>query len=363
MVTSEKCQTRKWHYVDLLVRIWQIDLNIKGSRTVDQNYRISGVHTRIPAVPHELTDRITPVEKSIVLCHLGVPDIETDQWRLTIDGMVERPAVLTFGQLKQFPFCELQSFHQCAGSPLNPHQPTRRICNVIWGGARLKDVLANSRVLPGATFLWSSGSDGGMLADTVCPTYMKDLPIDRIGQDVLIAYEMNGKPLLPEHGYPARLVVPGYYGTNSVKWLRRLELSSTRASGPFTTKWYNDPLYGADGTPTGETQPVWAVAPQSIIVCPAPAATITAGRTYEIWGWAWADEGVDQVVLSTDGLSWFETVVEKQAERGWQRFSMDWAAPHRGKFSIMSRARSCGGIVQPLAQRRNAIFSIEIEAI
>lgn len=330
---------------------------------MDQKYRVLGVHTRIPALPHELTDRITPIEQSIVLCHLGVPDIETDDWRLTIDGMVEKPAVLTFAQLKQFPFSEVECFHQCAGSPLNPHQPTQRICNVIWGGARLKDVLAGSRVKPEATYLWSAGSDGGVLADTVCPTYMKDLPIDRIGQDILVAYEMNGKPLLPEHGYPARLVVPGYYGTNSVKWLRRLELSSTRASGPFTTKWYNDPVYGVDGTPTGETQPVWAVAPQSIIVWPGPDATITAGDKHEIWGWAWADEGVDQVVVSTDGHSWVETLVEKRADRGWQRFSMDWMAPHRGKFSIGSRARSCGGIVQPLAGRRNAAFSVEIEAI
>ena len=277
--------------------------------------------------------------------------------------MVKKPAVFTFAQLKRFPFSEVQSFHQCAGSPLNPHQPTQRICNVIWGGARVKDVLAKSRVKPGATYLWSSGSDGGVLADTVCPTYMKDLAIDRIGQDVLIAYEMNGKPLLPEHGYPARLVVPGYYGTNSVKWLRRLELASTRASGPFTTKWYNDPVYDANGAPTGETQPVWEVAPQSIIVWPAPDATIKAGRKQEIWGWAWADEGVDQVVVSTDGRSWVETLVEKRTDRGWQRFSVDWIEPYPRRFSIMSRARSCRGVLQSLAGRRNAVLSIELEAI
>ena len=173
---------------------------------------------------------------------------------------------------------------------------------------------------------------------------------------------MNGKPLFPEHGYPARLVVPGYYGTNSVKWVRRLELSSTRASGPFTTKWYNDPVYGADGRPTKERQPVWGVAPQSVIVWPGPGATIRVGHSCEIWGWAWADEGVDQVVVSMDGRSWLEASVEKRTERGWQRFSMGFMAPHRGKLSLMSRARSCGGVVQPLAGRRNAVFSIEIEA-
>jgi DMSO/TMAO reductase YedYZ molybdopterin-dependent catalytic subunit len=330
---------------------------------VDQKYIISGVHTRIPAVPHELTDRITPVDKSIVLCHLGVPYVEADEWLLTIDGMVDNPSTINFAELKQFPFHELQSFHQCAGSPLNPDHPTQRICNVIWGGALLKDILVPSKVQPRANFLWSSGCDGGVLADTICPAYTKDLPIDRISQNVLVAYEMNGKPLLPVHGYPARLFVPGYYGTNSVKWLRRLELSSTRASGLFTTKWYNDPVYGTDGTPTEERQPVWEVAPQSVIVCPGPGAKIRVGHSSEIWGWAWADEGVDQVVVSIDGRSWLEASLEKQAERGWQRFSMDFVAPHRGKFSFMSRARGCSGVIQPLAGRRNAVFSREIEAI
>ena len=215
---------------------------------------------------------------------------------------------------------------------------------------------------PGAKFLWSSGSDGGVLAETVCPSYMKDLPVYRISQDVLIAYEMNGQPLLREHGYPARLVVPGYYGTNSVKWLCRLELSSTRASGPFTTKWYNDPVYGADGAPTEERQPVWEVAPQSVIVSPRPETTIRVGQSSEIWGWAWADQGIDQVVVSLDGRLWSEASVEMRAGRGWQRFSTGFVATHRGRFSVRSRARSFGGIVQPLAGRRNAVFSIEIEA-
>jgi DMSO/TMAO reductase YedYZ molybdopterin-dependent catalytic subunit len=330
---------------------------------MDQKYKISGVHAKVPAAPHQLTDRITPIEKSIVLCHLGVPDIEADGWLLAIDGMVEKPAVLTFAQLRRFPFHAFQSFHQCAGSPLNPDHPTQRICNVIWGGVLLKDILANCKVQPEARFLWSSGSDGGVFSGVTCPSYVKDLPIERIEQDVLVAYEMNGKQLLPEHGYPVRLVVPGYYGTNSVKWLNRLEFSSTRASGPFTTKWYNDTAYSADETPNGETKPVWAVAPQSIIVWPGTKATIRAGQRLSIWGWAWADGGVSQVVLRTDGESWFDAEVENQVERGWQRFSANWMPPSRGKFTILSRATGCDGVIQPLNGRRNATFSIEIKAV
>ena len=77
--------------------------------------------------------------------------------------------------------------------------------------------------------------------------------MDRVASDVLVAYEMNGSPLRPGHGYPVRLVVPGYYGTNSVKWLNRLTLAETRAKGPFTTRWYNDPVRDELGRPTGAT--------------------------------------------------------------------------------------------------------------
>ena len=84
--------------------------------------------------------------------------------------------------------------------------------------------------------MWSSGADHGVFEGDSCEAFVKDLPLERAGADVLIAYEMNGAPLRPEHGYPARLVVPGYYGTNSVKWLTRLSLAETHAMGPFATR-------------------------------------------------------------------------------------------------------------------------------
>ena len=83
-----------------------------------------------------------------------------------------------------------------------------------------------------------------------CDAYVKDLPLDRVSADVLIADEMNGAPLRPENGYPARLVIPGYYGTNSVKWLTRLTLAAERAASPLTTRWYNDAVRDAAGRPT-----------------------------------------------------------------------------------------------------------------
>src|SRR5271165_7670917 len=116
-----------------------------------------GFHGNIPAKPHELTDRITPTEKFITLCHLGIPDVDVDRWTLRIEGLVERPITYDFVDLKAFPKRELQSVHQCAGSPLNPTSPTQRVCNVIWGGARLADLLESCGIKAGAAYVWSFG--------------------------------------------------------------------------------------------------------------------------------------------------------------------------------------------------------------
>ena len=120
-----------------------------------------------------------------------------------------------------------------------------------------------------------------------CSAYVKDLPISRVEQDVLIAYELNGAPLAPENGFPARLVVPGFYGTNSVKWLTRVTVADARAPGPFTARWYNDPELDERGKPTGRTRPVWSIAPELIITQPAPEAHIKAGAACAVSGWAW----------------------------------------------------------------------------
>jgi DMSO/TMAO reductase YedYZ molybdopterin-dependent catalytic subunit len=115
--------------------------------------------------------------------------------------------------------------------------------------------------------------------------FVKDLPIARIRADVLISYELNGSILPAEHGFPARLVVPGFYGTNSVKWLTRIKFSKSRAPGPFTTRWYNDPVLDSTGRKTGGTTPVWSVAPESLIVSPLPDEPIRRSIEQEIWGW------------------------------------------------------------------------------
>lgn len=319
------------------------------------NYKVRGFFGRIPCEPHSLTEDVTSTPDCIVLCHLGVLDIENgDAWELEIGGMVAHPARFTLQQIKAMPKSVIMSVHQCAGSPLAPDKPTQRVCNVTWAGVRLDHLLKLVEPDPDADFLWSIAADSGEFAGVPCGQYTKDLPLPRVANDVLLAYEMNGKALLPEHGFPLRLVVPGFYGTNSVKWLRKIELRSGRAAGPFTTTWYNDVM------PDGSTRPVWAIAPQSVIVWPAPNATLKCDTVVQVWGWAWADDGLSSVEISFDGCrTWKACRIEGAIGHSWSKFVYDWAVED-GCRSITSRAASRSGDRQPDGGRRNALYHVPL---
>src|SRR5262245_58960622 len=156
---------------------------------------------------------------------------------------------------------------------------------------------------------------------------------------------MNGIALPAEHGFPARLVVPGFYGTNSVKWLTRMTLVESRAPGPFTTRWYNDPVLDGTGEKTGQSTPVWSIAPESLLVSPMPHEAIKLSVEREIWGWAWADGGVRNVYVRTDdGATWRPAELEPLRGREWQRFSMRWTPGQRGAMLLASLAEAMNGM-------------------
>jgi DMSO/TMAO reductase YedYZ molybdopterin-dependent catalytic subunit len=316
---------------------------------------------QIPLLPHQLTQDLTPRDDVIVLCHLGIPRIDAASWEMEIDGLVPKPVRLCLEDLRRFPQQQVEAFHQCAGSPLTPKEPKRRIVNVRWSGARVSDVLAECGVRPEAQYLWSHGADYGEFSGVAVERYTKDLPLSRLKSDVLIATELNGEPLRAENGFPARLVVPGFYGTNSVKWLTGMTLADRRSDSPFTTRWYNDAVLDGEGRPTGQIVPVWAIAPESVIVAPAPEARLSAGQEHVIWGRAWADGGVSRVKVSVDGgQSWREAKLEPQVERSWQRFSLPWTPDRAGAASISAIAIGHDGHEQPMSGARNAVHSVSV---
>jgi DMSO/TMAO reductase YedYZ molybdopterin-dependent catalytic subunit len=318
---------------------------------------------RVKLRPHEMTDAVTAADDVFVLAHLGIPRVDPAHWSLTIDGLVARPLTLALDDLKARPTTIVEAVHQCCGNPLEPRVPTRRVANLRWGGVDLAALLDEVGIDPQARFLWSCGLDGGDFAGASCDWYVKDLPLERLSAGgVLLAYELNGGPLPPEHGFPVRLVVPGYCGTNSVKWLWRLHLADRRADGPFTTTFYNDDLDAADvaaGLPP--RRPVWAVAPESIIVAPAPGAVIAAGEQTEIWGWAWSFRGIAAAEISTDGGATFtRAALEPRRGWAWQRFSLPWRPTASGEALLSVRALESGGAGQPAEGARNAIHTVPV---
>jgi sulfane dehydrogenase subunit SoxC len=322
-----------------------------------------GYFRRIPLEPHRMTAEVTPSPDVIVLCHLGVPQLLREEWSLKVDGLVSREMRLDFEGLARYSAAEVESVHECAGSPLQPDVPTRRVSNVVWGGIRLSDLLDDCGVNPEAAYVWAYGSDYGSFNGISVPAYAKDLPLSRITQDVLIATTMNGAPLPRENGFPARLVVPGFYGTNSVKWLKRLTLAAACADGPFTTIWYNDPVVEPSGVVAG-TKPVWELAPHSVIVSPEPNGRIAAGEPFEVWGWAWSDAAVSRVdVTAGGGASWIGARLGERRGRGWQRFDARVPALPAGDYTLAARACDVLGNAQPRQGARNAWHEVRIKAL
>jgi DMSO/TMAO reductase YedYZ molybdopterin-dependent catalytic subunit len=308
-----------------------------------------------PLPIEQTTDFFTPSDKLFVLAHLGVPRIEKELWKLDIAGLVGRPQSLRYEDLEQLAPVTLRAAHQCAGNPLDPTKPARTIANVEWRGVLLRDLLKRAEVLPTCRYIWAYGQDCGAFFSTPYQEhYVKDLPIDYVmNDDVLVATHLNGEPLPLKHGFPARVVAPGFYGTNSVKWLCRLEAADRRANGYFTRELYNDPAEDGAGT-----KPVWRIEPESLIVSPANDGVLNAGEV-TISGWAWAPTEVDSVEISTDGgKTWHGAALDGKRDASWQRFRYAWAPTTAGRYEVMSRATDRKGRTQPLDGARNAVHTI-----
>lgn len=316
-------------------------------------------HPHAPRRIHELRNFLTSEDDLFIKTHLGEPEVDVAGWRLSVDGLVERPLSLSINELLEFPRAELTAFHKCAGSPLHPLNPTPDdVGNVEWSGVRLADVLAAANPLGTAVFVWSSGKDFGSYRGAEPQNFHKDLSLERARRpEVLLATHLNGEALTVRRGGPVRLVVPGYYATNSVKWLFSLKLAAERAPSIFTTKYYNDRIERADGTIA--TVPVWAIAPDSAIVSPAPDTACRSDLT--VSGWAWGDDEIATAEASLDGgRTWHAAHLEPRVAYSWQAFRFDAKGLTPGRYRLLSRATDRVGRVQPVGGARNSSVPVDI---
>lgn len=308
--------------------------------------------------PSLFSSRITNEADLFKVWHLGIPDIEGGEWTLHIRGLVKKAAQFSLAELRALPQTSVTTFHECAGNPLNPKVPQRRVGNVTWTGVRLADLLNMVGVNDEARFIISKGIDHGVYNNDYYAEYEKDLPLEKaLDPNVLIALDINGEPLPVDRGGPVRLVVPGYYGTNSTKWLSNLVVSDVRSTSAFTTIYYMD-RERVNGQ--NKETPVWAVSPNSLIIHPQNGQSLKPEEV-EIWGWAWAEAPITSVEVSTDGgETWQEASVAPRNEMEWQRFSLSWYPKTVGEYCIMVRAADIRGNRQPLTPRRNQVSRVMI---
>ena len=303
-----------------------------------------------------LRDPITPAGLHYLLIHYDIPAVDPATFELEITGAVDRPLTLTLDDLRARERVDRPITFECAGNgrallePRPVSQPwlTEAVGTAEWGGARLAPLLDEAGVKPSATELLFSALDKGIEGGEL-QSYERALPIGE-ARDALLAYDMNAAPLPPQHGFPLRLVVPGWYGMQNVKWLTRITVLEEPFTGFQNSVAYR--MYDADGEP-GE--PVTRMLPRSLMVPPGVPDFMTRTRHTEpgsttLTGRAWSGYGsIERVEVSTDGGSTFSAAVLEPAlgPNVWRGWSFSWEAT-TGEHVLSSRATDTGGNIQPL---------------
>ncbi len=301
---------------------------------------------------------ITPAGLHYLLIHYDIPGVDADRWALKVEGRVTRPLELTLGDLRERPAQEVTATMECAGNGralLAPHvvsQPwlLEAVGNATWTGVPLRAILEEAALLDDAVEIVFTGLDRGF-EKGLEQSYQRSLELDvALADDVLLAYEMNGAPLLPQHGFPLRLLVPGWYGMTNVKWLARVTVVAQPFEGYQHTAAYRyRDAEDEAGTAVTRMQPRALMVPPGIPDFNTRARTVPAGRCV-LQGRAWSGWGpVTRVEVSADGgETWAEAELEPLDSRwGWRGWRFEWAAGEPGEYVLCCRAHDQAGNAQP----------------
>jgi sulfane dehydrogenase subunit SoxC len=314
---------------------------------------------RNPGMPLEgLRHPVTPIGMHYVLVHFDIPDLDLECYELLVDGRVERPLRLTLDDLRSRPALTMPVMMECAGSgrarltprPISAPWHDEAIGCAEWTGTPLRGVLEESGVLDDAVEVLFTGHDRG-IDQGVEQDYQRSLPVaEALADGVLLAYEMNGRPLPPAHGHPLRLLVPEWYGMASVKWLRSVTAIAVPFDGVQQSQLYTFRTSEDDpGTPITRRRPRALMAPPGIPEFLSRVRHVRPGRT-TIEGRAWSGHApVRSVDFSADGGStWAPARLEDEAGvHGWRGWSYAWEATP-GHHQLCARAVDAEGRTQPL---------------
>ena len=314
----------------------------------------------LEALRHE----ITPVGLHYLLVHYDVPLVDPAAWRLELGGRVERPLSLSLGELRDRPAVTVAATMECAGNgrahlsprPLSQPWLVEAVGTAEWTGVPLAALLDEAGPASDAVEVLFSGIDRGVEGG-VEQDYERSLPLADAGRpELLLAYEMNGAPLPPQHGFPLRLLVPGWYGMTNVKWLARV----TVLDAPFTG-YQQAQGYRLRATEDEEGEPVTRMAPRALMAPPGVPDFMTRERFVApgpctLEGRAWSGLGaIEAVEVSSDGgASWAPAELGSQpSPYAWRGWTFAWHPPGPGRYELCCRARDDAGNEQPLEEAWN----------
>ncbi len=312
--------------------------------------------TPLPALRNERT----PAELFYVRNHFEVPSIEINQFQLSVNGAVSNPLELTLDQVKAYPKNSLLVVMECAGNGRASMNPAIKgtpwdlgaISQAEFTGTSLQNLLAQAGLTGEASEVLFTGLDQGELRTGEVESYARSLPREvALHPDTLLVWEMNGAPLSQQHGCPLRLVVPGWYGMASVKWLREITVLTRQFEGFFQSQEY---VYiGEEGV--SDNTPVSSMRVRSLILEPETGAAHKQDHI-QVAGIAWTGEGrVTKVELSFDGGQHWDEAQTGPSSSLFEviRWEYSWQPNQRGEYTILARAYDSSGDVQPLSSRWN----------
>jgi DMSO/TMAO reductase YedYZ molybdopterin-dependent catalytic subunit len=308
--------------------------------------------------------QLTPTGMHYLLIHYDIPAVNETQWRLTIGGLVSKSLSLSLRDLKNRPSRTIAVTLECAGNgrarfiPRRVSQPwiSEAIGTAEWKGVPLVDILKEAGLRDEVVEIVFTGLDRGVEGGEE-QYYQRSLTRNEATrEEVLLAYEMNGEPLPPQHGFPLRLVVPGWYGMTNVKWLDRIEA----VAAPF--KGYQmRQAYRYQETADDQGEPVTLMRVRALMIPPGIPDFLTRARVARVGsvtltGKAWAGRaGIRRVEVSVDGgTSWSDAILDDQPSPFvWRGWTFVWQA-RPGTHTLCVRATDATGSVQPMQQRWNA---------
>ena len=335
------------------------DMIVRSARPLDLEMPIEG-----------FSDYITPLDRFFVRTHVYTPRVDIGQWRVTVDGEVANTLTLTMDDLRRMPSVELVSVLECAGNGRGFSEPSMAglqwghgaVGNGRWRGVRLADVLKRAGLKSSPKEVLVNGADVPL---GTMPDFQRSIPIAKaLHPATLLAYEMNGELLPAEHGFPLRVVVPGWAGDSWIKWVTSITVLNREHDGFWMARAYRHPgkpVQPGVAVSPDLMQPVTSLRVKSIITGPREVSGVIVGEVGKplvIRGAAWSGDAgpVTAVDVSVDaGRTWTPASMrrDQRTDFGWRLWEYQWTPRREAYYTIFARARDAAANTQPLEQEWN----------